>query len=122
MPEGEIFIEKRRHARKEKILRAAYKCMETDEEAGERDLKNEKIQTYTADISISGIQLLCEESFDIDTVLRLDVFVDDVEKPLATFAEVRWCFKDPEIKKYRTGLEFLVIKEDHIAVIRKITE
>jgi len=120
VPEGEIRIDRRKHRRVAKVLRVAYMVM-PKEEAEKDILLISKKYVESADISVSGIQLICDEQIEPDRIIRLDVYIDDESEPIATFAEVRWVRHDDKLKKYRTGLEFLVIKEDHIAIIRKIT-
>jgi c-di-GMP-binding flagellar brake protein YcgR len=80
----------------------------------------EKKNGTSEDISISGIQLICEERIPVDQIVRLDIVINETQEPLATFAEVRWIREDSGIKKFRVGMEFLVIKEDHIEAIKKI--
>lgn len=119
MPEGEIFIERRRHKRVPKKLRVFYRLM-TDDEIEININEKTKKEVESSDISITGIQLLCDEKLDVEKILRLDVYTDE-EEPIATFAETRWVKYDDKIKKYRVGMEFLVIKEEHINIIKKIT-
>ena len=120
MPEGEIRIDRRKHKRVEKVLRVAYKVM-PKEDAEEDIILISKKHVESADISVSGIQLICDEQIGLDRIIRLDVDVEGENSPMATFAEVRWIRHDEKLKKFRLGLEFLVIKEDHIATIKKIT-
>jgi c-di-GMP-binding flagellar brake protein YcgR len=118
MPEGELSLERRKHKRAEKKLKVMYKQMAKDEAA--RVLLPDKKNVESEDISISGIQLICEENMQLDQILRLDIVIDPGGEPLTTFAEVRWVRNDTQLKKYRIGMEFLVIKEDHIEAIRKL--
>jgi c-di-GMP-binding flagellar brake protein YcgR len=121
MPRGEMFYEeKRRHKRVNKKLKVIYRVMQ-GAEIGIIESEKAKKTVESLDISVCGIQLICDEQFEADQVLRLDVIVDGEDKPMATFAEVRWCRRDNQLAKYRIGMEFLVLKEDHINVIRKIT-
>jgi len=120
MPEGEIYIEKRRHKRVERTFPVAYKLMDGMNGEGQAGKKS-KIEVESLNISITGIQLLCDEDLKNDAVVRMDVFLPEQPEPLATFSEVRWSAFDEKIGKYRIGLEFLVIKEDHIHAIKKIT-
>jgi c-di-GMP-binding flagellar brake protein YcgR len=121
MPEGDIYMERRKHKRAFTKMHVKYKVMAGDEfETVSADHEKKRLVT-SEDISISGIQLICDEELKIDKVVRLDVSVDDGGQTLATFAEVRWVRRDEQLKKFRVGMEFLVIKEDHIAAIRKIT-
>ena len=121
MPEGEIYIEKRRHRRVDKKLKVTYKITATEEEAEDINLNRQKVSVLSVDISLAGMQLICDEDIPIDKIVRLDVEVEGEDKPLVTFAEVRWVSKDEKLNKYRVGMEFLVIKQEHTDVIKKIT-
>ncbi len=118
MPEGEIFIEKRRHKRVEKKLKVFYKILNKDEIENEVNVKQ---VVESSDISISGIQLLCGEKIEIEQIVRLDIIIEEHQEPLTTFAEVRWTKFDDKIHKFRVGMEFLVIKEEHINIIKNLT-
>jgi c-di-GMP-binding flagellar brake protein YcgR len=120
MPEGQIYLDRRKHLRVDKKLNVSFRLMPKEE--SERDAINAaKKHVESVDISTSGMQLICEEHIDVDRVIRMDVVVDGEDAPIATFAEVRWCRHDDKLRKYRVGIEFLVIKEDHISAIKKIT-
>ncbi len=118
MPEGEILFEKRRHKRVSKKLKVQYRLLDdTEEEA--LMIQKKKKTAESADISISGIQLICDERLENDSVIRIDIEIEN-KHPLSTFAEVRWVKKDETAEKFRVGLEFLVIKEDHIRIIQSL--
>jgi c-di-GMP-binding flagellar brake protein YcgR len=115
-----LYEEKRRHKRVNKSLKVVYRVMQ-DAEIGIIESEKARKTVESLDISVCGIQLICDEQFEADQVLRLDVTVDGEDKPMATFAEVRWCRRDSQLARYRIGMEFLVLKEDHINVIKKMT-
>lgn len=118
MPEGELSLERRKHKRAEKKLKVIYKQMPKSDVPA--SALQEKKNVLSEDISISGIQLICDERIPLDQIVRLDIVVTEGTDPLATFAEVRWVREDAGLKKYRVGMEFLVIKEDHIEAIKKL--
>lgn len=117
MPEGEIISEKRRHKRVTKALKVQYRMLNDSEEAAISDKKKKIAESI--DISVSGIQLICDEPVKLESVIRLDIEIDKGQ-PLSTFAEVRWIRIDERTGKNRLGLEFLVIKEDHIKIIQSL--
>jgi len=119
MPNGEIFAERRRHKRGNKKLKVTYKII-SNADIDKPGIEPLKKTVDSHDISIMGIQLLCDEKLSADQMLRLDIMLNDGFEPLATFAEVKWSKFDEAIKKFRTGMQFLVIKEDHIGIIRKM--
>jgi c-di-GMP-binding flagellar brake protein YcgR len=113
-------MERRKHLRVDKQMKVSFRIMpkeETEKEA----FNAAKKYVESVDISITGMQLICDDSIELDRVIRMDVMMDGEDSPLATFAEVRWVRRDEKLKKFRVGIEFLVIKEDHIAAIKKIT-
>ncbi len=120
MPKGEIYIERRKHKRVEKKLRASYKLISRDELESESESK--KIKVESIDISTSGIQLICDEDIETDSIIRIDIEIPIEKTFIETFAEVRWCKFDNQIKKYKIGLHFLVIKEDHINLINRLVK
>ncbi len=120
MPEGDIVYERRRHFRAQKVLHIKYKIMAGEEYEKHTPDMDVKRSVVSEDISTSGLQLICDEEMKLDKVVRLDVELDSAT-PLATFAEVRWVRYDEKLKKFRIGLQFLVIKEDHILAIKKLT-
>jgi len=120
VPEGQIYNERRKHTRVDKNMKVSFRIMpkeETEKEA----FNAAKKHVESVDISISGMQLICDEAIELDRVIRMDVMMEGEPSPLATFAEVRWVRRDDKLKKFRVGIEFLVVKEDHIAAIKKIT-
>ena len=119
MPEGEIYIDRRKHKRVDKKLKVIYKIMPKESIEG-GDGETVKKHVNSEDISVSGIQLICDDDLPIDSVVRLDIMLED-NSSLATFAEVRWARRDSRLEKYRIGMEFLVIKEDHISAIKQLT-
>ena len=120
MPEGDMYLERRRHVRAAKKMHVRYKVMAGDEFEKLPPDAEQKRAVWSEDISTSGMQLICDEELKVEKVLRLDVTMDKGEQ-LATFAEVKWVKKDEKLRKYRVGIHFLVIKEDHIEAIKKIT-
>ncbi|MGD0566434.1 MAG: PilZ domain-containing protein [Candidatus Goldiibacteriota bacterium] len=120
MPASEGYLEKRKYSRVAKKLPVVYKIMAGDEFEKQPPELERRRTVHTEDISISGMQLICDENLSVDKILRLDIKIDNSQQ-LATFAEVRWSKKDDKLNKFRIGLEFLVIKEDHINIIKKIS-
>jgi c-di-GMP-binding flagellar brake protein YcgR len=121
MPKGDIYIDRRKHKRAQTKLNVTYKVMANDEFEQRGPEADRKRRVETEDISTSGLQLICDEEIGQDKVVRLDVSLNGTGENIATFAEVKWVRRDDVLRKFRVGLQFLVVKEDHIAAIRKIT-
>ena len=47
----------------------------------------------------------------------MEIKIEGRTDPVVTFAEVRWSAKDDELGRYRSGIEFLVLKEEDKKVI-----
>lgn len=121
MPTGDMYLDRRKHKRAQTKLSVTYKVMADDEFEKTVPDDERRRSVQTEDISTSGLQLICDEEIGRDKIVRLDVTISATDETLATFAEVRWTRYDDVLRKYRVGLQFLVIKEDHIAAIKKIT-
>jgi|ERR1035437_3524603 c-di-GMP-binding flagellar brake protein YcgR len=121
MPIGEMYMDRRKHKRAQAKLTVTYRVMSDDEFEKPVPETERRRKVETEDISTTGLQLICDEEIGKDKIVRLDVDMDNTGGTLATFAEVKWARRDDALKKYRVGLQFLVVKEDHIAAIRKIT-
>lgn len=121
MPQGDMYLDRRKHKRAQAKMTVTYKVMADDEFEAPvpEDLRRRKVETE--DISTSGMQMICDENIEKDKVIRLDFVLSGSGESIATFAEVKWVRFDEFLRKFRVGLQFLVVKEDHIAAIRKIT-
>lgn len=121
MPEGEIFVERRRFKRVEKRLQVSYKIVSLPDEISEIKKQAGKKTVDSANISCGGIQLIDEEKLEPEYILRLEFAAAD-EKKIITFAEIKWTAKDENEGKYRTGIEFLVLKEEDKQAIESLIE
>jgi c-di-GMP-binding flagellar brake protein YcgR len=120
MPEGEIFIERRKFKRVDKKIKVTYKVVSLPKELDDIKKKIEKNTVETANISVGGIQLLGDEELIPEQILRIEIETDKKTESIITFAEVRWCAKDNYINKYRIGIEFLVLKDEDRQIIEEI--
>ncbi len=122
MPEGEIFVERRKYKRVDKKFKVNYKLVSAQNEI--QNIKQEafKKEVESANISVGGIQLIGENELQKEQILRIEFKPEGKEEPIITFAEVRWCAKDASLNKFRTGIEFLVLKEEDKNFIAKLVE
>ncbi len=122
MPEGEIFIERRKYKRVDKKFKVNYKLVSMPNEI--KNIKEEalKKEAESANISVGGIQIIVDTELQPEQILRIEFKPDGKEESIITFAEVRWCAKDGSLGKYRTGIEFLVLKEEDKNFIAKLVE
>jgi c-di-GMP-binding flagellar brake protein YcgR len=120
MPEGEIFVERRKYKRVDKRIKVSYKVVSLPKEINEIKKKIEKNIVETANISVGGIQLISSEELLPEQILRIEIETGKKAESIITFAEVRWCAKDNYINKSRIGIEFLVLKDEDREIIEEI--
>ena len=120
MPEGEIFSERRRFKRADTNISVTYKIVSLPNEAAKIKQQSEKNTAESVNISIGGIQLIDDEELGREQILRIEFKIEGKPDPVITFAEVKWCAKDNVLGRYRTGIEFLVLKDEDKAVIESI--
>jgi len=122
MPEGEIYVERRKYKRIDRRIEVKYKVVSLPSEVNDIKKAAEKATTQTINISIGGIQLIDDDELLSEQILRIEMKLGAREEPVITFAEVRWCAKDSSIGKYRCGIEFLVLKDEDKELIQEIIE
>ena len=120
MPEGEIFVERRRYKRVDKKIKVTYKVVSLPKDVKEIKKKIEKNIVETINISVGGIQLISSEELSPEQILRIELETGKKTESIITFAEVRWCAKDNYINKHRVGIEFLVLKDEDREMIEEI--
>ncbi len=115
MPEGNMFIEKRKHKRATVSYTVKYKLMPKD--SSMEALKKEGKST---DLSAGGVRV---EGLSIGTtgdVIKVEFKTDQKEEPIVAFAEIKWQRKQGNADQF--GLEFLALKEEDKEIINKIIE
>lgn len=120
MPEGEILLERRKFKRTDRKITVTYKIVSLPAELAEIKKKLEKNTVESANISIGGIQLIDDEELNAEQILRIEIRAEGRTGTIITFAEVRWSAKDSRLGKYRTGIEFLVLKDEDKAIIEEL--
>ncbi|MEI7543177.1 MAG: PilZ domain-containing protein [bacterium] len=119
MADAQAYIEKRKFKRVNKKIAVTYKVVSIPNEAEKIKASAEKNKTETMNISLGGMQLVDGVPFIPGQIVRLEIKLDDNADMILTFAEVKWSVKDDVIKRYRTGIEFLVLKEEDKIVLEK---
>jgi c-di-GMP-binding flagellar brake protein YcgR len=120
MPEGQIFVERRKFKRVDKRITVSYKVVSLPAEIAEIKKKIEKSTVETANISVGGIQLIDDEDLAPEQILRIEIRTQKKMESIITFAEVRWSAKDSKLGRYRTGIEFLVLKDEDKELIESL--
>jgi len=120
MTDSELYIERRKFKRTDKKISVSYKVVSIPNEIDDIKKQASRKVTESANISIGGIQLLDEMELVPDQILRLEFTVEGRKEPVITFAEVRWVAKDSNIKRFRIGIEFLVLKDEDKKMIEDV--
>ncbi|HDQ25130.1 MAG TPA: PilZ domain-containing protein [bacterium] len=120
MPEGQIYVERRKFKRIDANIRVKYRVVSAPSEIADIKKQVERAEVESANISLGGIQLIDDEEIAAEQILRIEMSTDKKPDPIITFAEVRWSAKDSSIGKYRTGIEFLVLKDEDKALIEEM--
>jgi c-di-GMP-binding flagellar brake protein YcgR len=116
MKKNELF-ERRRHRRVKVNIPVKYKEILSDEisSGGRRELESECM-----DLSRGGMQLVTNDAFhDSDEKLLETEFVLS-GTDIRLVAHIVWNKYDVELKKHRTGVEFIVVKNTDLEAIGTI--
>jgi hypothetical protein len=84
---------------------------------------------YSEDISSTGTKIRGNILLPVDTLLRIDFKLTDLEKKISALGKIRWIKVIIEDKYYEAGVEFvdtpneaIKILEDYITWKKKITD
>ncbi len=116
MPEGDIFIERRQHKRVDFHFKVKYKIVTADVDKIRKDAR----EADSINVSTGGMQLVANEEFQSTQVLRLEFSLKGHENPIVTFAEIKWCAHGDDSKQFKSGLEFLVLKDEDEQILREL--
>ena len=117
MSDGEIYSDKRKHERAAKNFSITYEVISSDLNDTKNISLKERRLADCFNLSLGGICLITGEILSPDQVIVVKFILD--EKPIITYAEVRWSKLDKKDNKYLTGIEFLAIDEAYKNIIKK---
>ena len=66
------------------------------------------IRGKAKDISSGGLSFLGDHAVKLSSLLRCEIRFSDLPATIPVLSQVRWIQKDPETRKYRIGLRFLL--------------
>jgi c-di-GMP-binding flagellar brake protein YcgR len=114
MSEGKIVTERRAHIRTSKSFLITYSIIVSAPEIDNAITRprKEKRTAKSFNLSIGGIGFIADENFSPEQVIKITFELQGKEQPIKTYAEVRWSKQDNKISKYKTGIEFMVLKEE----------
>ena len=67
--------------------------------------------SLTEDISLKGIKVISDAFFAIDTLLKIELSLEELEEPLILKGKVKW-IKSHEADLYEIGIEFIEASPD----------
>ena len=120
MTDAQIYVEKRKFKRVDKRIIVTYKVVSMPSEVEKIRNAATRNEAESANISVGGIQLIDDTALTPDQIVRLEIKLENNPNLIVTFAEIKWSAKDDNIKRFRTGIEFLVLKEEDKEAIEQI--
>lgn len=113
--------ENRRHERHRISGRVMYKYADIlNPQVPPEDMRK-SFEARSADISISGMQMIVDMNLKIDSIIKMDIYLPDVNTPITTFGQVEWSRKHAEIVDvYYVGVNFMVVDADHTQQIKML--
>lgn len=94
--------EKRREARKQEAHRVTIESV--PQAAGDSPRKISF--SITEDISLKGIKVMCDTLFPVNTLLKMELSLAELDQPLQVQGKVKWTESQGE-DLYETGIEFV---------------
>jgi c-di-GMP-binding flagellar brake protein YcgR len=115
--------ERRRYKRIDKKFNATYKVISDAADNGSLYKLPQKREAESANFSPAGVQLLIDGvKLDLSQIVGIEMKLDQPEKNIKTFAEVRWTAYDDMNRKFRTGFEFIAIKDEDRATLEDMAK
>jgi len=117
MPEGSMFMERRRYPRVTVEIPVKYRLIDDQKEL-ESVFERKKRDTHSRslDVSLGGIYITADQNMKIGSILRLEITVPEPQKLISAFAEVVWS------NDTGGGLHFLAMKEEDSEALKSYIE
>jgi c-di-GMP-binding flagellar brake protein YcgR len=113
MSKNELF-ERRKHKRVKLESLTKHREVLTDDFINDN---RRQAQSRAADISMGGMQIITDTAWAETGDRLVEIEMDLMQKAVKVVAHVVWFMYDSRIKKYRSGVEFIVIKNQDLEVI-----
>jgi c-di-GMP-binding flagellar brake protein YcgR len=104
--------ERRKYKRADVRIKVEYTVKDFLPQVIQRNKLHLTYQAETTNISEAGMQLLADSAPVPGQIVRLAFSPAEEEKRIMAFAKVKWAGYDPEIRKFRTGMEFYYLNEN----------
>lgn len=79
--------------------------------------KKEFLYNYSKDISASGAKIESSILFPVDTLLKIDFKLKNLEKEITALGKIKWIKVLIEDKSYEAGVEFVDIPSEAVKKI-----
>ncbi len=108
--------DRRREARRKEGNRVTIETI-PQENSGAETASTKKISfSLTEDISLKGIKVISETFFPIDTMLKIEISLDELDEPLGLQGKIKW-IRTHEGDLYEMGIEFVGASPDQTKVL-----
>jgi c-di-GMP-binding flagellar brake protein YcgR len=117
MPEGSMFMERRRYPRVTVEIPVKYRLIDDQKELESVfDRKKRDTLSRSLDLSLGGIYITSEQSMKVGSILRLEISVPESPTVISAFAEVIWS------NDTGGGLHFLAMKDEDTQYLKVYLE
>ncbi len=108
--------ERRRETRKTEGHRVTIEIVPQDQADAEKATTKRISFSLTEDISLKGIKVISETFFPIDTLLKIELSLVELNKRLDLQGKVKWIRSDEE-DLYEIGIEFIDASPEHMKAL-----
>ena len=112
MPNGEMFVEKRKNERAEIKFKIVYKVLPSV-----NFMATHPKNGISRDVSVGGVRILGEPVGEAGDVIKIDIPVEGRD-PVSTFAEIRWVKGQGPAAEF--GVQFLMLKESDADLLERV--
>ena len=106
-------MDRRKFLRANGYIKVAYTILSTEVE----EVYQDQIDSIVNNISVSGIAFEAADELPVASLLKMDICLPLVEKPIQAFGKVIWQKKNDDT--YNTGVAFFWIVEEDRQAIKK---
>lgn len=108
--------ERRRETRKKEGHRITIETVPQDQSDAEKSTTKKISFSLTEDISLKGIKVISETFFPIDTLLKIELSLVELNERLDLQGKVKW-IRSHEEDLYEIGIEFIDVSSKHMQVL-----
>ena len=120
--QAENYEEKRKFKRVSVNADAEFEFFQAVSQASMLNKQNQKMNAKVDNISLGGLQIITDFEIPCEQILRMRVCFGNTGFKIGAYSQVRWSRFDEKLKKYRVGLQFFYLKEQHRVICSKLIE